>query len=169
MAGEMLAAVLDGLGSCARLLSLRVASIHPGQPPQWAVSLAHVALHAVPTQTLATYVTVRSFDCVAIVVRGTTCPSDSSSSTFRFSRSPLVIVPIARPHFYSFFFFNDPAPPEISPLPLHDPLPISPASTSAGVFGITRISRASLPRTVRSFAVVTPAAMEIRSFCRVSA
>src|ERR1035438_6925563 len=25
----------------------------------------------------------------------------------------------------SFFFFNDPAPPEISPLPLHDPLPIS--------------------------------------------
>src|SRR5260370_1140671 len=25
-----------------------------------------------------------------------------------------------------FFFLNDPAPPEISPLPLHDPLPISP-------------------------------------------
>src|SRR2546429_9687384 len=24
-----------------------------------------------------------------------------------------------------FFFFNDPAPPEISPLPLHAPLPIS--------------------------------------------
>src|SRR3954462_8008935 len=24
-----------------------------------------------------------------------------------------------------FFFFNEPAPPEISPLPLHDPLPIS--------------------------------------------
>src|SRR3990172_8278487 len=27
---------------------------------------------------------------------------------------------------YSFFFFNDPAPSEISTLPLHDPLPISP-------------------------------------------
>src|SRR2546425_5064749 len=26
--------------------------------------------------------------------------------------------------FLFFFFFNDPAPPEISPLPLHDPLPI---------------------------------------------
>src|SRR3990172_8324660 len=26
---------------------------------------------------------------------------------------------------YSLFFFNDPAPPEISPLPLHDALPIS--------------------------------------------
>src|SRR2546428_10412800 len=29
-------------------------------------------------------------------------------------------------HLYSsFFFFNDPAPPEIYPLPLHDALPIS--------------------------------------------
>src|SRR2546425_11538772 len=26
--------------------------------------------------------------------------------------------------FFFFFFLNDPAPPEISPLPLHDPLPI---------------------------------------------
>src|ERR1022692_2573478 len=26
--------------------------------------------------------------------------------------------------FFFFFFFNDPATPEISPLPLHDPLPI---------------------------------------------
>src|SRR2546429_2942900 len=28
--------------------------------------------------------------------------------------------------FFSFFFFNDTAPPEIYPLPLHDALPISP-------------------------------------------
>src|SRR2546428_1671176 len=27
---------------------------------------------------------------------------------------------------FFFFFFNDPAPPEIYPLPLHDALPISP-------------------------------------------
>src|SRR3954466_16432858 len=31
-----------------------------------------------------------------------------------------------------FFFFNDPAPPEISPLSLHDALPISSPSRSAG-------------------------------------
>src|SRR2546421_5652920 len=31
------------------------------------------------------------------------------------------------PYLYAFFFFlNDPAPPEISPLPLHDALPILP-------------------------------------------
>src|SRR2546421_3362723 len=29
-----------------------------------------------------------------------------------------------RPPFFLFFFFNDPAPPEIYPLPLHDALPI---------------------------------------------
>src|SRR5256885_1406705 len=31
---------------------------------------------------------------------------------------------IMSPHFFFFFFLNDPAPPEISPLPLHAPLPI---------------------------------------------
>src|SRR2546426_12448775 len=31
-----------------------------------------------------------------------------------------------------FFFFNDPAPTEIYPLPLHDALPISSTSRSAG-------------------------------------
>src|SRR3982750_3845530 len=42
----------------------------------------------------------------------------------------------------SFFFFNDPAPPEISPLPLHDALPISffaselePRARAAAVLG----------------------------------
>ena len=37
------------------------------------------------------------------------------------------------------------------------------------MFGITRISRASGPRIVRSLAVETPAAIEIISFRRVSA
>src|SRR2546421_221149 len=32
---------------------------------------------------------------------------------------------LGRPLAFFFFFFNDPAPPEISPLPLHDALPIS--------------------------------------------
>src|SRR5256885_1933590 len=31
-------------------------------------------------------------------------------------------------YIFFFFFLNDPAPPEISPLPLHAPLPISAAS-----------------------------------------
>src|SRR5258708_3074130 len=31
---------------------------------------------------------------------------------------------IRRPHYVLFFFFNDPAPPEIYPFPLHDALPI---------------------------------------------
>src|SRR2546421_4302854 len=35
-------------------------------------------------------------------------------------------------HFFSFFFFNDPAPPEISPLPLHDALPICPLQRPRG-------------------------------------
>src|SRR5256885_3729301 len=34
------------------------------------------------------------------------------------------IPSIRPPPVFSFFFFNDPAPPEISPLPLHDALPI---------------------------------------------
>src|SRR5256886_4112306 len=36
-----------------------------------------------------------------------------------------MILQVGRLISYFFFFFNDPAPPEISPLPLHDPLPIS--------------------------------------------
>src|SRR2546430_3181810 len=32
---------------------------------------------------------------------------------------------IDAPHFLFFFFLNDPPPPDISPLPLHDALPIS--------------------------------------------
>src|SRR5256886_5313600 len=36
----------------------------------------------------------------------------------------MLIVVYTHPFF--FFFFNDPAPPEISTLPLHDALPISP-------------------------------------------
>src|SRR6185369_7593981 len=46
---------------------------------------------------------------------------------------------------------------------------VTPSSTSAGVFGITRIRRASLCSTVRILAVETPAATEIRSLRRVTA
>src|SRR2546422_2475938 len=37
-----------------------------------------------------------------------------------------------------FFFFNDPAPPELSPLPLHDALPICPAARPRRVGGGAR-------------------------------
>src|SRR2546430_15042246 len=42
------------------------------------------------------------------------------------------------PPFCFFFFLNDPAPPEISPLPLHDALPISTPRASRGgvVWGV---------------------------------
>src|SRR2546428_12364287 len=47
----------------------------------------------------------------------TTSPNASNISSVQLPRLlPLTIF---------FFFFNDPAPPEISPLPLHDALPIS--------------------------------------------
>src|SRR5260370_195150 len=39
----------------------------------------------------------------------------------------LIFIPTF--HQFFFFFLNDPAPPEISPLPLPDPLPISKKST----------------------------------------
>src|SRR2546430_13136057 len=37
--------------------------------------------------------------------------------------------------FFFFFFLNDPAPPEISPLPLHDALPICARGRSCGSAG----------------------------------
>src|SRR5256884_1677249 len=40
---------------------------------------------------------------------------------------------ISRLHSYFFFFFNDTAPPEIYPLPLHDPLPISRGGGGLGI------------------------------------
>src|SRR3989454_772092 len=46
-----------------------------------------------------------------------------SSFTFFFSHCTLFIISLPPPVFF-FFFLNDPAPPEISPFPLHDPLPI---------------------------------------------
>src|SRR2546429_3206712 len=39
--------------------------------------------------------------------------------------------------FFFFFFFNDPPPPEIYPLSLHDPLPISLASSPVNDHGST--------------------------------
>src|SRR5215471_6569037 len=45
---------------------------------------------------------------------------------------------------------------------------VTPSRTRAGVLGITRIKRASLPRAARMVAVATPAAMEIRSLRRVT-
>src|SRR6266850_35978 len=46
---------------------------------------------------------------------------------------------------------------------------VTPSRTRAGVFGITRMRRASLCSTVRILAVETPAAIEIRSLRRVTA
>src|SRR2546425_1611441 len=44
---------------------------------------------------------------------------------FRVTSAPwMMSVPVSLVTCLSFFFFNDPAPPEISPLPLHDALPI---------------------------------------------
>src|SRR2546428_4399439 len=48
---------------------------------------------------------------------------------------------------FFFFFFNDPAPTEISPLSLHDALPIS---ASGGGPARSRSTRAGLPGTGRS-------------------
>src|SRR5256885_1422686 len=44
-----------------------------------------------------------------------------SLSTYVFLFFFLSLTP---PFFFFFFFLNDPAPPEIYPFPLHDPLPI---------------------------------------------
>src|SRR5207244_7068068 len=46
---------------------------------------------------------------------------------------------------------------------------VTPSRTSAGVLGMTRMSRASLPSPARSLGVETPAAIEMRSFRRVTA
>ncbi len=46
---------------------------------------------------------------------------------------------------------------------------VTPSRTRAGAFGITRMRRASLCSPARIFAVETPAAIEIRSFRRVTA
>src|SRR3990167_8291501 len=55
---------------------------------------------------------------------------------------------------YALFFFNDTAPPEIYPLPLHDALPISPASCSpvrrARPRRWTTRRRTPAPRSTRS-------------------
>src|SRR2546430_486335 len=40
---------------------------------------------------------------------------------------PFLVITLVPAHPLPFFFFNDPAPPEISPFPLHDALPISEA------------------------------------------
>src|SRR2546430_15297310 len=37
---------------------------------------------------------------------------------------PLLVYSLDQIPLFSFFFFNDPAPPELFPFPLHDPLPI---------------------------------------------
>src|SRR2546430_14333908 len=39
------------------------------------------------------------------------------------------------PRFFFFFFLNDPAPPEIHPLPLHAPLPTPPTAPACGASG----------------------------------
>src|SRR5256886_7537944 len=44
-----------------------------------------------------------------------------------------------QPLIFLFFFLNDPAPPEISPLPPHDALPISGTSTASAVLS-TRLT-----------------------------
>src|SRR5256885_223960 len=60
---------------------------------------------------------------------------DVADALYQLSHDPLPLTSIQTlvnllvtqgcPLFHLFFFFNDPAPPEISPFPLHAPLPIS--------------------------------------------
>src|SRR2546430_8325191 len=63
--------------------------------------------------------------------------------------------PLHSPHIPTsfFFFLNDPAPPEISPLPLHDALPISRPTLAASSRRIPRARRSSAARRpIRSIA-----------------
>src|SRR3989449_1902792 len=54
------------------------------------------------------------------------------------------VAPILR-----FFFFNDPAPPEISPLPLHDALPISLATDEGLIYELQREDTTGLAHALR--------------------
>src|SRR3989441_11835459 len=56
-----------------------------------------------------------------------------------FSVPPVVVYycsAVAGQHLFFFFFFNDPAPTEIYPLPLHDPLPILATGLALGNGGV---------------------------------
>src|SRR5256886_14754555 len=71
-----------------------------------------------------------------------------------------VLLCVPRLSYSFFFFFNDPAPTEISPLPLHDALPISWPPPRAAPPGCSRApSPASRRRTAppRSARARTPA------------
>src|SRR5256714_7657597 len=67
------------------------------------------------------------------------------------------------PLYFFFFFLNDPAPPEIYPLPLHDPLPIPAAipppriTTSGSTALMIEAIPAASRRTDRSHTSVAPA------------
>src|SRR3989441_271606 len=72
-------------------------------------------------------------------------------SFFFFVDSPLHVIFTLQLHVLSFFFFNDPATPEISPLPLPDPLPIlRPGPPPAGRRLSARIRRRAPGRATRT-------------------
>src|SRR2546430_819100 len=84
----------------------------------------HTSFQPVMYYSLTLYVPTKQLYCP------TTCCSSHSSITPSLPLpSPPSLTPVfsSSPHhpLFSFFFFNNPAPPEISPLPLHAPLPIS--------------------------------------------
>src|SRR5256714_7973720 len=73
--------------------------------------------------------------------------------------SILFLILLTQPLLLSFFFFlNDPAPPEISPLPLPDALPIPTAGSSgaAGAAGSRTRDQRQAPAPTRTAAAVIP-------------
>ena len=73
-------------------------------------------------------------------------PSASSSSTTTRPTAPKISSAVSR---------------SSGPSPWPSAMAVAPCSTSAGVFGITRMRRASLPSAARIVAVDTPAAIEM--------
>src|SRR5256885_13702390 len=74
-------------------------------------------------------------------------------------------LPTPRPPLPSFFFFNDPAPPEISPLPLPDALPIPPPPPGPRWRAAAAPAPGGIPRTSarpRSRAAATARRVSVR-------
>src|SRR2546427_11230125 len=74
--------------------------------------------------------------------------------------TPQILSPLHPPS--SIFFLNDAAPPEISPLPLHDPLPISEQKTPPrallvpGIYDRRSRQFLGMPKMMEAIGVVAP-------------